>query len=140
MSAIRTAAATLALVGAIAGPAAAQTTATPENTVAIDACHVHKSDHMKFTYAYCAIVSDIAAGESASVQWKVNLPTFTPKSPGGTWSKGSGTTKLAGQTILNVKFAFKNKTVAQVTKSLKVTLSNPKNVTITRGTATAASS
>ena len=140
MFAIRTAAATLALVGAIAGPAAAQSTTATQNTVAIDACHVHKSDHMNFTYAYCGIVSDIAAGQSGSVQWKVNLPTYTPKSPGGTWSKGSGTVKLAGQTLLNVKFAFKNKTVAQVTKSLKVTLSNPKNVTITDGTATAASS
>lgn len=136
MFAIRTAAATLALVGAIAGPAAAQS--TPTNTVSIDNCQVRKSDHQKFTYAYCAIVTDTTS--SGSVQWKVNLPTYTPPS-GGTWRKGSGTYKFgAGQEVLNIKFAVKSKTVAQVKKSLKVTLSNPKNVTITDGTATAASS
>ncbi|HVP02071.1 MAG TPA: hypothetical protein VMT10_05830 [Solirubrobacteraceae bacterium] len=123
----------------VAAPAAQAETsgqAVAGSTVHIDTCRVAKSYHQDFTYAYCAIVSEtngIVPNNSISVNYKVNLPTFTPKD-GGTWDKGSGTVKFGGGTqILNIKFAVKGKTVAQVKKSLKVTISNAKNALITAG-------
>lgn len=133
---------------ALAAPAAQAETngqAVAGSTVHIDTCKVAKSHHQSFTYAYCAIVSETngsVPNNSISVNYKVNLPTFTPKD-GGTWSKGSGTVKFGGGTeIQNIKFAVKGKSVAQVKQSLKVTISNAKNALITvngaaRPTATA---
>lgn len=122
----------------LAGPAGAESNgqAVAGSTVHIDNCRVAKSYHQSFTYAYCAIVSETngnAPAGSISVNYKVNLPTYIPKD-GGTWSKGSGTVKFGGGTeILNIKFAVKDRSVAQVKKSLKVTISGPKNALITVG-------
>ena len=123
-------------VAAPAAQAESSGQAVAGSTVHIDTCKVAKSYHQDFTYAYCAIVSETngsVPNNSISVNYKVNLPTFTPKD-GGTWSKGSGTVKFGGGTeILNIKFAVKGKTVAQVKQSLKVTISNAKNALITAG-------
>jgi hypothetical protein len=121
----------------VAAPAAQAETngqAVAGSTVHIDTCRVAKSHHQSFTYAYCAIVSETngdVPNNSISVNYKVNLPTYTPKD-GGTWDKGSGVVKFGGGTeILNIKFAVKGKSVAQVRKSLKVTISGAKNALIT---------
>ena len=44
----------------------------------------------------------------------------------------------AGAQILNLKFAVRNRSVAQVRSSLRVTLSDPQGLNIVDGTATAA--
>ncbi len=122
---------------ALAAPAAQAETngqAVAGSTVHIDTCKVAKSYHQSFTYAYCAIVSETngnVPNNSSAVNYKVNLPTYTPKD-GGTWDKGSGTVRFGGGTeILNIKFAVKGKTVAQVKQSLRVTISSAKNALIT---------
>ena len=131
-----------------AAPAAQAETsgqAVAGSTVHIDTCRVAKSHHQSFTYAYCAIVAETngnVPNNSIAVNYKVNLPTYTPKD-GGTWDKGSGTVRFGGGTeILNIKFAVKGKTVAQVKQSLKVTISSAKNALntvngVARPTATA---
>ncbi|MBJ7329415.1 MAG: hypothetical protein JHC95_05930 [Solirubrobacteraceae bacterium] len=116
-----------------------QQASTPQNTIHIDNCKVRKSYHQSFVYAYCAIVTDVAAGQKGSVQWKANMKTSQPKGETGiTFQNQTGTYKFgAGSEVWNVGFAFQGKTVAQVEKSLRVTLSNAKNATIVDGTATA---
>jgi len=64
------------------------------------------------------------------------LVPFNPRT-NGTWSKQTGTLELGS--ITAIKFAYKHKTLSQVRKSLKVTLSKPVDGTITDGTAVAKS-
>jgi len=135
--------ATVVAASAIAAPAVAQSSAPNQAagaTIQIKPCVVkHSRNAGGFTYASCTVVSnDIPQGTSAAVQYKVNLKTFTPPT-NGTWSKQTGTRTFAGSEIWGMKFAFKGKSVAQVQKSLKVTISTKSSgVTITQAVATAA--
>jgi hypothetical protein len=54
-------------------------------------------------------------------------------------SRKTGTVRVgAGAQILNLKFAVRNRSVAQLRSSLRVTLSDPQGLNIVDGTATAA--
>ena len=110
-----------------------------EATVSVDNCTVRRSRNGGgFTYFYCAVSSDTMPGGSGSVKYTVNLPVYTPRS-GGTWSKQTGTVQVgAGPQILNLKFAVRNRSVSQVRRTLRVTLSDPQGLNIVDGTATAA--
>jgi hypothetical protein len=139
------AALTTALI-AVAVPAAGHAQSGPtagaagvEATVSIDNCQIRRSRNAGgFTYLYCAVTSDTMAGGSGSVRYSVNQPVYTPAS-GGSWSRKTGTVRVgAGAQILNLKFAVRNRSVAQVRSSLRVTLSDPQGLNIVDGTATAA--
>jgi hypothetical protein len=110
-------------------------------TVAIDNCHVKRSrNNGGFTWFYCGVVTDVPGSAPVSVSYRTNLTTFTP-STGGSWSRRSGTLRFtSGQSLLNLKFAVRNQTVAQVRQNLRVTLSNARGATITDATARAAAS
>ena len=133
---------TAVTVAAMATPALAQTPApTPQPaatgpSVHINACKVAHSRN-GFTWASCAIVTNgLPAGTSAALQYHANLKTFKPRT-NGTWSAQSGRLTLSG--IQNIKMAFPGKSVAQVQKSLKVTLStSTPGVTVTQAVASAA--
>ena len=118
------------------GPAAGA--AGVEATVSIDNCAVRRSRNGGgFAYFYCAVVSDTMPGGSGSVKYTVNLPVYTPRS-GGTWSKKTGTVSVgAGQQVLNLKFAVRNRSVSQVRSALRVTLSDPRGLNVVDGTAKA---
>ena len=109
--------------------------------MAIDNCHVKRSrNNGGFTWFYCGVVTDVPGSASISVSYRTNLTTFTP-SAGGSWSRRSGTLRFtSGESLLNLKFAVRNQTVAQVRQKLRVTLSNARGATITDATARAAAS
>lgn len=111
-----------------------------QGELSISPCHVKQERNKQYSFAWCTIVSDAPAGVSTAVTVRSSMKPFTPKN-GGTWS--AQTRKLqfsgGGSQILSVKYAFKGKTPSQVRKSLKVTLSNPRNATIENATATVAS-
>jgi hypothetical protein len=143
----------VALAAALAGAAipataGAQGTTTPptattsQGTVEIDNCHVrHSRNAGGFTYAYCGITSDLPAGASGSVTYSANLPTFKPANDNGSFRARTGRYGMSeGTQLWVVEFAFRGRSVAQVRRRLRVTLSNPVGVTITDGTAVAASS
>ena len=129
----------LAAVCAIAGVAVlpiAGAQGASGSTVAIDNCHVKQA--RGYAWFYCGVIADATTKASITVSYKTNLTTFKPNT-GGTWSKGSGTLHFGGpgQSVLNLKFAVRNLTAAQVRKRLKVTLSNASGATITDATAVA---
>jgi hypothetical protein len=107
-------------------------------TVAIDNCRVKRSRQAGgFTWFYCGVVSDNPGNGTVTVRYRVNLTTFKP-STGGTWSSRSGTARFsAGESLLTLKFAVRDRTVAQVRRSVRVTLSGAQGATITDATATA---
>ena len=122
---------------AVAAPAEAQIIAPPPApapvaaaapTIALAPCTIVKSrNHGGFTYASCTITADnLPAQGDVSVQYRSNLSTFNPGTL-GPWRRSSGTLGFDGSQgsneILSIKFAFKGRTVAQVRKALKVTLS-----------------
>ena len=129
---------------ALGGTAQAQTLSDPAGTaatgpqIAINNCTVKQSRNAGgFVWASCSIVTtNIASADSPAVSFRSNLKPFNPRT-NGTWSKQTGTLELGS--ITAIKFAYKNKTISQVRKSLKVTLSKPVDGTITDGTAVAKS-
>jgi hypothetical protein len=98
----------------------------------------HSRNAGGYTYAYASIVGSNLPNPSVKVNYKVNLKTFNPGTP-GPWRKTSGSVALpGGDTILSLKFGFRGKSVAQVRKALKITISNATNgATITSGTSVA---
>jgi hypothetical protein len=107
-------------------------------TVAIDDCRVKRSRQAGgFTWFYCGVVSDNPGNRTVTVRYRVNLTTFKP-STGGTWRSHSGTVRFSGgESLLTLKFAVRNRTVAQVRRSVRVTLSGAQGATISDATATA---
>ncbi|MDA0179404.1 hypothetical protein OJ997_03780 [Solirubrobacter phytolaccae] len=131
----------------IAAPAHAATTATTA-TVSAGKCKVRYSDDTgkRFTYAQCVInVSDLAAGQTVKVNYESNLKTFNPHSEIGPFRGQTGTvgfSNVDGQGPADltqaIQIAFKNQSVAQIKKQLKVTLSSPtKGVVVSNAVATA---
>jgi hypothetical protein len=111
----------------------------PASAIDIDNCNVKSSRNAGgFTWAYCPIVVQAPAGQTVGVRYRVNLSTYKPVS-GASYRARSGTLAFTGggEQTLNVKFAFKRLTVAQVVRRLKVTLSSPTGATILDATATA---
>jgi hypothetical protein len=81
--------------------------------------------------------------QTVYVSYAVNLRTFEPAT-GGEFSGRKGTLGVPGNgkvdKVYSMRFAIPDKSVAQVRKSLKVTISNPTGgAIITAATATAAS-
>lgn len=136
---------TVALVAATAACGAAVPTLAHAQTdsdqgeISISPCHVKQERNKQYSFAWCTIVSDAPADVNTAVTVRSSMKPFTPKN-GGSWSGQTRTLKFTGggSQIWGVKYAFKGKTPAQVRKSLKVTLSNPKNATIADATATVA--
>lgn len=94
-------------------------------TITMAPCSVKQSRNAGgFVWASCTITaSDLTS--PVSVTYKASLPTFDPGTL-GPWRKQTGTLGFATGEISSIKFAFKgNRSVAQVRKVLKVTLSNP---------------
>jgi hypothetical protein len=115
-----------------------QAGATP--SVHIRNCTISKSRNAGgFAWASCSIVGSDVPARGVRLTYKTNMKTFNPGTP-GPWRRSSGTVGFGGgDSILALKFGFKGKTVAQVRKSLKVTITDPDgSVTITSGTAVAA--
>jgi hypothetical protein len=129
---------------ALGGSAQAQTLSDPVGTaatgplIAINDCTVKQSRNAGgFVWASCSIVTtNIASADSPAVSFRSNLKPFNPGTL-GPWRKQTGSVDLGS--ITGIKFAYKGKTIAQVRKSLKVTLSKPVDGTITDGTAVAKS-
>jgi hypothetical protein len=144
-----TAAVTAAVIGA---PAQAQTPA-PAPSVHVAPCHVAQSHNGKgYAWASCSVVGNVPYGQAITVQYNLNLKTFTPPTY-GKWAKQTGKFTLANngglpgqapgtyrQMIGAMKFAIQGKTVAQVKKSLKITISAPAGVTVSQAVATAGQS
>lgn len=122
-------------------PSLAQAQASDEGVLSISPCHVQQERNKQYTFAWCTITSDAPADVDTSVTVRSSMKPFKPNT-GGSWSGQTRTLKFSGggSQIWGVKYAFKGKTPAQVRKSLKVTLSNPRNATIEDATATVASS
>ena len=123
-------------VAALGGAAQAQTPSGPQ--IAIKDCTVKQSRNAGgFVWASCSIVTtDISSADSPAVSYRSNLKPFNPGTL-GPWRKQTGKVSLGS--ITGIKFAYKGKTLSQVRKSLKVTLSKPVDGTITDGTAVAKS-
>jgi hypothetical protein len=148
-----TAAAIAAPAGAQSVPAPTGTQAATGPTVHIRPCTItHSRNGKGFAWASCSIVADgVPYGQSVSLKYQSNLKTFNPGTY-GKWRKASGTYALGNagglpgqnpgttsEIIGGMKFAFQGKSVAQVQKSLKVTITAlTPGVTITQSVATAA--
>lgn len=124
---------------ALPAPALAQT-GGDQGELSISPCHVKQERNAQYSFAWCTVVSDAPAGVDTAVTVRSSMKPFKPNT-GGSWSGQTRTLKFSGggSQIWGVKYAFKGKTPAQVRKSLKVTLSNPRNATIDNATATVAS-
>jgi hypothetical protein len=69
------------------------------------------------------------------VRYSVNLTVFRPRT-NGTWHPRRGTlTFSGGDELLNIAFAVRNRTVAQVRRVARVTLSDAQAATIVDGSA-----
>ena len=130
---------TAAAAMALAAPAAmAQAPATP--SVHIRNCTISKSRNAGgYAWAACSIVGTNVPSSGVRLTYKTSMKTFNPGTP-GPWRQSSGSVGFGGgDSILALKFGFKGKSVAQVRKSLKVTIADPDgSVAITDGTAIAA--
>jgi len=125
---------------AIAAPAHAQIVSSQGPQIDAGTCKVRSShdEGQRFTYADCEItVNNIPIGQSVKVQYKSNLKTFKPHAEFGPWDHTSGTVTasnpggMPGQTagttadiVVGLQLAFPGKSVSQVKKNLKVTLSS----------------
>jgi hypothetical protein len=121
----------VAAAAAIAAPAHAQTAlaqaqAAPAPTIHGGPCQVRRSGEGKgFTFASCLISVDNAPqGKAIKVDYKSNLKTYNPHAEFGPWNKTAGSVRLVNGEVEGVMFAFPNKTVAQVEKTFKLTLSS----------------
>jgi hypothetical protein len=131
-------------VAALGGTAQAQNVTDPAGTaasgpqIAINNCTVKQSRNAGgFVWASCTIVTtNIASADSPAVSFRSNIKPFNPRTD-GPWRNQSGSVELGS--ITAIKFAYKGKTISQVRKSLKITLSKPVDGTITDGTAVAKS-
>ncbi len=106
-------------------------------------CTVAHSRH-GYTYAVCSVAADnVPEGQSVSISYKSSLKTFKPRT-NGTWRGQTGTLtftndgsmpgQLPGTTsneIGGIKLAFRDKTVAQVTKQLVVDMTGSNNAVVT---------
>jgi hypothetical protein len=120
----------VAAATAIAAPAHAQTApvqaqASPAPTIQGGPCQVRRSGEGKgFTFATCLIgVDNAPQGQTITVDYKSNLKTYNPHAEFGPWNKTTGSIKLDDGEVRGVMFAFPNKSVAQVKKTFKLTLS-----------------
>ena len=133
--------ATLAAAGAMAGPALAEDAADAPQ-IHVDTCKVVKAK-AGYTYATCPLTMINNGKDTVYVDVASNLATYRPTK--GAWMATKGKVGIPGavhkdevQQVYPMRFAFKNKTVAQVKASLKVTISNPTGgAVITDATATA---
>jgi hypothetical protein len=111
--------------------------------VHIDSCKVARSSH-GYTYAVCPVVAtNVAYNTTITVPFRSALTAFKPRT-NGTWSTTTGALTLSskgtpgmqpGQTtevIGGLKFAYQGKSVAQVKKSLIVTIEAGKGDYITQ--------
>ncbi len=141
---------------AIAAPAHAQIVSAQGPRIDAGSCKVRSSNDegQRFTYADCDItVKNIPLGQSVKVHYKSNLKTFKPHAEFGPWDHTSGTITasnpggMPGQTAgttaditVGLELAFPGKSVAQVKKGLKVTLSSStQGATVTDPSATPSS-
>jgi hypothetical protein len=117
-------------------PAAPSTPSGP--LIRIKNCTVKQSRNAGgFVYASCSIVTtNLQSADGPAVKFRSNLKPFNPGTP-GPWRKQSGNLGLGS--VTTIKFAYKRKSLSQVRKQLKVTLSGATDGTITSGTAVAAS-
>jgi hypothetical protein len=133
----------------IAGPAMAQAPAAPTLPAGANGPQVHissckvQTSHKGYVYATCGLGSINMGKQTVYVQYHSNMKAFEPVT-GGEFSSTSGILGFPGNgkvsNTYSLRFAFKNKTAAQVRKSLKVTISNATGgALITSATATAAS-
>ncbi|MBJ7328328.1 MAG: hypothetical protein JHC95_00435 [Solirubrobacteraceae bacterium] len=123
---------TFIAAGSLAGPAVAQETADQEANapqVHVDTCKVVKAK-AGFTYATCPLTMINNGKDTVYVNVTSNLKTYAPTK--GAWMATSGKIGIPGavhpdevQQVYPMRFAFKGKTVSQVKKELKVTISNP---------------
>jgi hypothetical protein len=88
-----------------------------------------------YVYASASIVGTNLPMQGVKVTYRSSLKTYNPHTL-GPWRNTSGSVGIAGgDTILSLKFGYKGKTVAQVRKSLKITIANATNgAVITNGT------
>jgi hypothetical protein len=137
---------TTALTAAsIAGPAmAASAPSVPAGAnspqLHVSTCTVKKSPK-GYVYATCPLTAINVGNQTIYVSYASNMKTFEPVT-GGQFGAQRGVLGVPGtskvQNVYSLRFAFKNRSVAQVRKSLKVTISNPTGgALITAGTATA---
>lgn len=127
----------LLLAGVLAAPASAQ---SPSATIDIDDCTVKTNyDGLSrpFTWAYCPISTQAPAGQSISFRYRSNLSTYKPVTGLGFRNQSGKLSFGSGQELLNLAFAFRNRTPAQVADRLKVTLSSPVGATLTDSVARA---
>jgi hypothetical protein len=136
---------TTALTAAsIAGPALAAAPAAPAPAangpqLHLSTCAV-KTSPKGFVYATCGLTSINMGSQTVYVQYHSNMKTFEPA--GRSFSSQNGILGVPGTSKVynryTMRFAFQNKTAAQVRKSLKVTIDNATGgALITAGTATA---
>jgi hypothetical protein len=116
---------------------------TPQTTIQMGNCKVVHSRH-GYTYAVCSVTADnLPAGQSASISYKSSLKTFKPRTA-GTWRGQTGTVTFTSPANLDgenpgtttdqatgIKLAFRDKTVAQVTKELIVGMTGSTNASVT---------
>lgn len=116
---------------------------TPQTTIRMGNCKVAHSRH-GYTYAVCSVTADnLPAGQSASISYKSSLKTFKPRTA-GTWRGQTGTVTFTSPANLDgenpgtttdqatgIKLAFRDKTVAQVTKELVVGMTGSTNASVT---------
>jgi hypothetical protein len=114
-----------------------------EATIQMGNCKVAHSRH-GYTYAVCSVAAEnVPEGQSASISYKSSLKTFKPRTA-GSWRGQTGTLtftndgSMPGQapgTTSNmtggIKLAFRDKTVAQVTKELIVGMTGSNNAAVT---------
>jgi hypothetical protein len=110
---------------------------TPQQaTIQMGNCKVARSRH-GYTYAVCAVAAEnVPAGQSSSISYKSSLKAFKPHT-NGSWRAQTGTVTFTndGSTPVNetgaIKLAFRDKTVAQVTKELVVGMTGSNNASVT---------
>jgi hypothetical protein len=136
--------------GAVAAPARAQLISSQGPQIDAGTCTVRSShdEGQRFTYADCEVtVKNVPAGQSVKVRYKSNLKTFKPHAEFGPWDHTSGTITAGNQDgpagtsddiVVGLQMAFPGKTVAQVKKDLKITVSSATpGATVADATATA---
>ena len=143
----------VAAATAIAAPAHAQIISSQGPQIDAGTCKVRSSmtrASASPTPTANITVKNIPLGQSVKVHYKSNLKTFKPHAEFGPWDHTSGTVTasnpggMPGQTAgttaditVGLQMAFPGKSVAQVKKELKVTLSSAtKGAIVTDPTAT----
>lgn len=125
---------TTAALASFATPALAQGTLTPQQQAIangpqlhVDSCNVKKT-HAGFVSATCPLYAINMGNQTVEIQYASNMKTFEPKGFTSYAAHQSGILGVPGNSKVYasypLKFAFKNATLAQVKRNLKVTISD----------------